>query len=283
MLSIADAVIVVFGCIIIRETYAPILLKREADALHRTEGTSTAIRGQRSQGVLLRVNPSSLRSLELSVKRPVIQLMAFVMAVGFGMYTLVLSVYATVFIDRYHQSPSIGSLRYIAIAIAIAIGAALASQCGRHLMDFVLLRLKAQSQDGETIPEFRVPMLAIGAVTVPIGLFWLGWAIAYHLSWVMVDVGATIFSCGAFVIGQAVLAYLLDRVRRRAGVSQRRGTNFEQRFGLRLPTLYTEALREFGLWLGIQRVSIHFDGYSSACPAPSFALGCKSQEPSRAG
>jgi hypothetical protein len=39
------------------------------------------------------------------------------MAVEFGIYTLTLSIYATVFIKHYNQTPTASSLHYIAIAL----------------------------------------------------------------------------------------------------------------------------------------------------------------------
>lgn len=217
VMSIFDAVVVLAGTLIVRETCKAVLLRRKTRHLQTQQqqqqgedGTIlTAIKKESSPDNLLltRILTSLKRPLRLFFTRPIIQLMALEIGLGFGIYVLVLSFYATVFIDQYHESTTGSSLQYI----AIALGSTLSAQTGGHVMDVIYARLLARLPEGSTAPpEFRIPLMAIGAVLQPIGLFWLGWSAEAHTRWIMVDIGATIFVAGTFLTSQAAFAYLLD-------------------------------------------------------------------------
>lgn len=78
-------------------------------------------------------------------------------------------------------------------------------------MDIIYRRLRDRPKNkGEDRPEFRVPYMLPGVLFIPVGLFWYGWAAEYRIYWVMVDIGAIIFTCGSSIIAQALLAYTLD-------------------------------------------------------------------------
>ncbi|EXF77886.1 major facilitator superfamily transporter [Colletotrichum fioriniae PJ7] len=115
------------------------------------------------------------------------------LAISFGLYILVLSSFASLWMDRYGQSETQSTLNYIALAI------------GRS--------------DVEITPESRVPYLIFGVILLPVGLFWYGWAAEGGMHWAFVDVGAAIFTCGTFIKGSAVNAYLIDEFKHAASAS----------------------------------------------------------------
>ncbi|GJC77398.1 putative efflux pump mfs2 [Colletotrichum liriopes] len=128
------------------------------------------------------------------------------MALNFGIYCLLLSTFATLWITRYGQSEFSSTLHYI----AISVGTTLATQVGGRFMDWVFAKQKSRSRNGITTPEFRLPCSVPGTILIPVGLFWYGWAAETAMHWAMIDVGVAIFVCGSFLLAQAMLAYLLD-------------------------------------------------------------------------
>ncbi|KAK6954297.1 hypothetical protein Daesc_004264 [Daldinia eschscholtzii] len=91
------------------------------------------------------------------------------------------------------------------------ISLVLAWNFGAIIMDAIYGRLRDRPKNkGEGRPEFRAPYMVPGVLFIPIGLFWYGWAAEYHITWVMVDIGAIIFTCGSSILSQALLAYTLD-------------------------------------------------------------------------
>ncbi|KAG5914367.1 hypothetical protein E4U42_000524 [Claviceps africana] len=225
ILSMFDAGIVVVGFFFLPETYTPVLLERKAAQLRRHGGGQDGDApgpvprtGRLDRAVCRdlsrRLGANLVRPLSLLVYRPAIQVIAAVMALNFGVYCLLLSTYATLFIERYHQSETVSSLNYI----ALAVGTITASQAGGPLLDWIYRRMKAR-HGGEGVPEFRVPFMVPGVVMMPVGIFLYGWAAEKKLHWMVVDVGTAIFVCGSFVLGQGILAYLLDEFKHTASAN----------------------------------------------------------------
>ncbi|KAK1983492.1 major facilitator superfamily transporter [Colletotrichum cereale] len=195
IMSILDAGISVAGLLLIKESYAPVLMARRHNA------------GSKSFRVAASKMAENLhRPLELLWRRPIIQVIALVWAVNFGVYCLLLSTFATLWISRYGQSEFISSLHYL----SVSIGATIAAQGGGRFMDWTFAWQKARAPNVGTTPEYRVPCIVPGAIMTPIGLFWYGWAAEVGMHWAMVDVGVAIFVCGSFLSAQAMLAYLFD-------------------------------------------------------------------------
>ncbi|EED24337.1 florfenicol exporter, putative [Talaromyces stipitatus ATCC 10500] len=215
-MSIFCAAVLVAGLIFVRETCKPVLLRLKATQQLREAGeghvTATMVKQSSPDDRLSsRILVGLKRPVQLLLTRPIIQILCLINGIGFGMYILVLSFYATVFIDQYHQSATASSLQYI----AIALGSTLSTQTGGHLMDIIFARLLARLPENSPLrdsppPEFRVPLIVVGILILPIGLFWLGWSAQAHIAWIMVDIGATIFVAGNFLGSQAALAYLFD-------------------------------------------------------------------------
>ncbi|KAK3695747.1 major facilitator superfamily domain-containing protein [Podospora appendiculata] len=191
IMSIFSAALTILGLFVIRESYTPILLRRKSPTPSPTK---------------TRLLPSLLRPINLLLHRPIIQLLALLLALNFGLYSLILSTYATLFITRYNQTPSQASLHYL----TISLGGTLAAQIGARMMDVIYRRLKARSPNNTSVPEFRVPYMVPGFVFVAAGFFWYAWAAQMTAHWAVVDAGTVVFALGSFMVSQAVLAYKLD-------------------------------------------------------------------------
>lgn len=210
ILSIFDALATVVGFFVIHESYAPILLQRKARKAARALGAPQPTVADRisasARDFSSRVGPAIVKPLRLLVARPVIQFLALALSFEFGVYSLMLSTFATIFEQRYHQSPTTASLHYI----AITLGAFLSAQGGGQLMDFIWRRMKAAHPDKVPTPEYRVPYFIVGLVPGIAGLFWYAWAAEKTLHWAVVDVAVCIYVCGVFMFSLGLLAYLLD-------------------------------------------------------------------------
>ncbi|ETN38549.1 uncharacterized protein HMPREF1541_06585 [Cyphellophora europaea CBS 101466] len=206
VVSLADAVVVGVGWWGLRESYAPVITMGEERRRARAEGSGEGVDGVGFVGTVGVLRVSVMRPLVLLWTRPALQVISFLYGLDFGLYTIVLSTFATLWIERYHQSETESSLHYI----AIAMGSTIASQGGGFLTDIIWRRLSARKGKGNEVPEFRMPMLAISSVIMPLGLIWYGWAAERRDHWLVVDAGVVMFCLGCFAMSQAQLAYLLD-------------------------------------------------------------------------
>ncbi|KAI8954808.1 major facilitator superfamily domain-containing protein [Xylaria longipes] len=231
IVSIIDAVVLALGFFVLQETYTPSLLRRKAATLGQldqevVDGAPTTITtpspptpGQwafwRDLFSQLRVN--MLRPFQILLYRPVMYIVTLSMGLSFGVYTLTLSTFAQLWVDRYGQSKLSSSLHYIAISVGIT----LATQGGGRSMDWLYQRLRerdgAKKKTQGTLPpgkpEYRVPYMIPGMLLLPAGLFWYGWSAQYHYHWIVVDIGAAVFTMGSFIYSQALTAYVLDEFR----------------------------------------------------------------------
>ncbi|KAJ8110029.1 hypothetical protein OPT61_g7016 [Boeremia exigua] len=200
IMSLFDTVIVLLGLIVIRESYTPVLLRRKT-----AEKSNSAPFTGLKKSLFTRLRPHLVRPLRILVERPIIWPISLIATISFAVYALMLSTYATLWIRRYDQSELVSSLHYI----SIALGTTIAGQVGAYLMDWSYQYLKNRSGN-VGVPEFRIPHTLPGMLLMPAGLLLYGWSTEHTLPWIIVDIGAIIFTAGSFVAAQGIMAYQLD-------------------------------------------------------------------------
>ncbi len=206
ILSLFDAGVVLVGLLVLKESYAPVILQRKADrAAGHARHAPLPDRERRREFRLLLQNRLA-RPVRILVRRPIIQLLTFVLALEFGVYTFVLGSFASLWIDKYGQSETESSLHYI----AIAVGATIAAQVGGPFMDWLWGAMKRRYPDREPVPEYRVPHMIPGTIMFPLAMFWYGWSAEYGVSWPAVDIGVAVFTTFNFMFVQGPFAYILD-------------------------------------------------------------------------
>ncbi|OAA74693.1 MFS multidrug transporter [Akanthomyces lecanii RCEF 1005] len=237
ILSIFDGLLIVTGVFLLPETYKVILLQSKAKKLRAETGEAYYTNESREK-LSSRLAISLTRPLRLLFTHPTIQVMGILLAYNFGLLYIVLSTFATLWIDSYHQSKFIGGLHYL----ALVLGYTVASQVGSRFMDKIWALLKKRAGGTKTAPEYRVPLMVPGAFLVLIGIFIYGWTAQYRLHWIVPDIGIAIFGCGIILNTQAMQAYVteayLGHVASASAASQflRSITGFA--FPLFAPTLY---------------------------------------------
>ncbi|KAI1082942.1 putative florfenicol exporter [Whalleya microplaca] len=209
IVSIFNALITLIGTILIKESYTPVLLRRKA-ARQSQQPIDPAMSPSKWlfwHDVLRRLAVNLQRPILLLIQRPIVQVISLFLALNFGIYTLVLSTYATLWIDQYGQDAFQSSLHYL----SISVGCTVSAQVGGRIMDWIYGHLRDRPKNkGEGMPEFRVPYMGFGVLLVPVGLLWYGWSAQDLHPWIAVDIGAAVFTSGSFLLGQALLAYTLD-------------------------------------------------------------------------
>jgi MFS family permease len=118
---------------------------------------------------------------------------------------LLLSTFPTLWRNQYHEGIGIGSLNYISLGVGFWLG----GQITAPLNDVIYRRLKRRNNNiGK--PEFRVPLMFLGANLIYIGLFIYGWTAQYRVHWIAPNIGAALFAAGNIIIHQCSQTYLID-------------------------------------------------------------------------
>ncbi|KAK1963361.1 MFS general substrate transporter [Colletotrichum sublineola] len=207
--SIFQAVMVVFCLTTFHETFAPTILKHRAAKLRRETGRPYQTldeRNDRHRSIFVILSTNLSRPLRLLACNPLIQVSSLISAFNYGILYIVLTSFAELYSEHYHQSVEISGLHYIACAAGEIAG----SQLGGPLIDILYRRMVARSADGEHQPEFRLPLVIPGAVLGPLSLFLYGWTAEHLVHWAAVDAGIFFFMAGTQIAGMPMQAYIMD-------------------------------------------------------------------------
>lgn len=213
--SIADGVIQIAGLFLLQETYGPALLQRKAKKLRKeTQDPSWHTEFDHPERSLTKTLSVSLRRpFILIATQPIVQALSVFMAYIYGLMYLMLASFPTLFTspDYYNESVGIGGLNYISLGVGFFMGA----QITARLNDRIYKKLSARN-NGTGLPEFRTPLLFLGSILLPVGLFIYGWTAEYKVHWIAPDIGATIFCVAAIMSFQCIQVYLVDTYTRYA-------------------------------------------------------------------
>ncbi|KAK3370976.1 major facilitator superfamily domain-containing protein [Lasiosphaeria ovina] len=239
IVCIFSGVLTLVVLVVVPESYTPVLLRRLKEAEENAQAGGPASTAPRlgllwrrprlalPSGYLALLGTNLMRPVRMLVHRPIIQIVCTIIAFDFGVYSIMLSTLATLWIHRYGQTNLAASLHYI----SITIGCIAATQSGGYLMDWTYRKLvgrerrrvaEAARSSGEPAPtseqlaavggqpEFRLPNFVPGMILMAAGLFWYGWAAEGVVHWAVVDAGVLVFNAGSFLLSQSLMAYQLD-------------------------------------------------------------------------
>ncbi|MCJ1444953.1 MAG: hypothetical protein MMC23_005457 [Stictis urceolatum] len=203
-IAIFDGVLQFFATFFLWETYDPVLLERKARKLRKSTGNPhfRTIHDSISVSPAQKLRTSLIRPLRILV-HPVCQLLTLYGAFGFGTLYILLSSFASLWSQHYHQSVSASGLHYLALVIGFTIG--------NQGCSFALDRIWAHASKHHTpTPELRVVLMIPGACCWVVGLLIYGWGAQYKVHWIVPDIGAAVFGMGSQLSGTSVSAYLTD-------------------------------------------------------------------------
>jgi MFS family permease len=259
IVSAFDGLLLVLYTILVKESYAPVLLAKKAETRRRITGKDYHTNFDSTSSRKIRA--SFLRPLKLLCTRPIILVMSFLMAYNFGTYCLAVSTFASIWTDRDNQSETVSGLHYI----AFGVGSTIATQVGGPLTDRIWAHLKAKA-NGEVAPEYRVPLLVPGAVMIPIGLILYGWGAEQRLAWIVIDIGAAVFCGGVMMSSNSIVAYLIDEFDEHAASANAASRMLSNVMGFTFPLFAPQLYRQIGYGWGNSLLA--FSYIAIGWPAP---------------
>ncbi|KAK9473553.1 major facilitator superfamily domain-containing protein [Dipodascopsis tothii] len=180
------------------ETYKPIILKKRAVK----RGIALPPRPPPGQALKLIVSVTLVRPFAMLVLEPIVLAlsvyMAFVFAVLFGFF----EAFPFVFESVYHFGAGEVGLTFVGIGVGLLIGTAFYLFVERKFYRKQFLA----GTPGE--PETRLLPAKVGAVCLPVALFWLGWSSRASVHWIVPVLAGVPFGMGLILLFFTVITYL---------------------------------------------------------------------------
>ena len=104
---------------------------------------------------------------------------------------LIYSTLGLIYQQRYSFSIGASGLAYLGMALGSVIEALVSA----HTSDRLLLAL-SQKLGGDAKPEYRIPSVAVGSITIAARLCWYGWSAQSSVAWIVPLLGSAVVGFG---------------------------------------------------------------------------------------
>ena len=193
------------------ETYAPILLKWKAAHLRTLTGDSR-YRGAVEiipETFLHRLGRSLYRPFLLTLREPIILLVALYLTVIYIILFTFLNGYTFIFTETYHFSQGITGLSFLGIGIGLCFASLLVPVIYIWAQRD-LARIRTTGGGDRLPPEFRLWFAMFGAPAIPISLFWMGWTAYPSISPWSPLAASVLFGYGILCVFISSYQYIID-------------------------------------------------------------------------
>jgi MFS family permease len=231
---------------LLRESYHPVVLQRKTERLRRETG-NTELRSKLDSGLTTKTIfwHTIKRPTKMLFLSPIVFLLSLYMAIVYGYLYLLFTTITSVYEQEYHWSGGIAGLSFLGIGVGMFLGLfAFAATSDR-----MVARLMAKNKS-ERKPEYRLPVLMVGALFVPIGLFWYGWSAEKRLHYVMPIIGTGWVGAGLILSFMPISTYLVDAFTMHAASAMAANTVLRSLVGAFLPLAGPSMYQTLGLGWG---------------------------------
>ncbi|KAL5113341.1 hypothetical protein ACEQ8H_008787 [Pleosporales sp. CAS-2024a] len=221
------------GYFCLKESYAPELLRRKKVEFEKeasdTDGTKYTYQGEDERPLRLRIAQSLARPPKI-FSQPIVATMAAYQALIFGTTYSIYTNMQPIYQDMYGFSTEQVGILYL----GPGLGFLLAVWFLVPRIDTVYKNLTAKNND-KAKPEFRLPLANIGAVLIPVSLFWFAWTVEKHAHWFASISGTFFYGVGQVMILNCTQNYFIDSFEQYAASAIAAGTVFRSIVGGVIP------------------------------------------------
>jgi len=187
----------------IPETYAPVLLRKRADALSKKTGkvyksSSEVENGQESAGQVFKT--ALTRPWILLLREPIVLLLSIYMAIVYGTLYMLFSAFPIVYQMGRGWSPGIGGLAFIGVAVGMIFAVLYAVWDNKRYNKVI-----EASESGSAPPEARLPLAFPGSIAIPVGMFWFAWTNSPSVHWIVSIIAGAPFGFGVVLVFLSIM------------------------------------------------------------------------------
>jgi multidrug resistance protein len=237
------------GYFFLRESYAPIILKRKKAKYEKesseSDGTKYTFDGEDNRPLKLRMAESLKRPPKIFMQ-PIVATMATYQALIFGTTYSIYTNMQPIYSDLYGFDTEMVGLLYL----GPGLGFLFAVWFLVPRIDTIYKRLTA-ANEGKAKPEFRLPLANIGAIFIPMSLFWFAWAVERHAHWMASISGTFFYGIGQVLIMNSTQNYFIDSFEKYAASAIAAGSVFRSLAGGVIPLCAPALFSKLGYGWGI--------------------------------
>jgi len=194
------------GFFVVPETSAARILQLRAAKLRKDTGNTQyhSSADQNKLTINTVVNVYLFRPFIMIVEEPILTAVTSYMSFLYGIVYLLFEAFPVSFHEQRGWSLGVSQLPFAAFIVGILLGAGLIaySTATNFTRSFI--------KHGKAIPEERLPPMIIGAIALPIGLFWFAWTSDPKISWVPQVLATVLIGLGCMVPFWQGISYLID-------------------------------------------------------------------------
>jgi len=194
------------GFFVIPETSTARILQLRAAKLRKDTGDASYHAKADENRLTLKtvVNVYLLRPFIMLVQEPILALVTAYMSFLYGIVYLLFEAFPVSFLEERKWSLGVSQLPFGAFIVGILMGAGVIAYS--TATNFT----RAYVKHGKSIPEERLPPMIVGAIALPVGLFWFAWTSNPNISWVPQVLSVALIGLGCMVPFWQGLSYLID-------------------------------------------------------------------------
>ncbi|KAI1451833.1 bicyclomycin resistance protein [Annulohypoxylon moriforme] len=200
----------------LKESYAPVVLERKAARLRKETGNEL-MRSKLDAGLSPRdyFKRGIIRPFKMLFLSPIVAITSLYMAVTYGYLYLLFTTMTEVFQGYYGFTTSTVGLAFIGLGVGSMIGILLFSGTSDRYIQRKAAQADAEAQATGGVkagmkPEYRLPLLPLGAMLIPAGLFIYGWTAQYKTHWIAPIIGTAVVGIGNLIVFMSIQMYLVD-------------------------------------------------------------------------
>ena len=197
-LIIFSGILNVAICLLVPETFHPVLLRNKARRLRRETGDERyqAPIEVMDRSILQTVIRSCYRPFQLLTLEFMITNLCIFSSILLGILYLFFGAFDLVFSKVYGFNLWQVGLSFCGILFGMLVAMATDPVWHKNHRRLVKNHEKATGNMGGSEPEFRLPPAIAGAPLTVIGLFWFAWTIYSSVHWIVPIIGSAFFGCG---------------------------------------------------------------------------------------
>lgn len=231
--------------VFMRESYHPTVLRRKTERLQKETG-NTNLRSKLDSGLTSGeiFKRAIVRPMKMLLS-PIVFLLSLYMAVVYGYLYLLFTTITSVYEINYHWNSGIAGLSYLGLGLGMFIGLFGFGAFSDRLVTRLMAKYNSPRK-----PEYRLPLMMIGALFVPIGLFWYGWSAEKRIHYIMPIIGTGWVGAGLILTFMPISTYLVDSFTMFAASAMAANTVMRSLVGAFLPLAGPSMYSTLGLGWG---------------------------------